>query len=133
MNRRSFLLAATTPIFFPNPAHAYSFVAFTPEVWNELRQTDRTVILNFRASWSFTSNQKLEIIAKLVGENPAYNNLTFVDINWDHYGQSVLASRMKVRRHSTLIATKSGVEITRVVNEPLEHKMRAFLDAALAA
>ena len=133
MNRRTFLLASAMPIFFSSPAQGYTFISFTPEVWDGLRQTDQTVILNFRASWSFTSNQKLELIAKLIGENPAYNSLTFVDVNWDHYGQSVMANRMKVRRHSTLIVMKKGVEVTRVVNEPFERKIRAFLDAALAA
>jgi thioredoxin-like negative regulator of GroEL len=133
MNRRTFLLASATPIFLSPPAQAYSFIPFTPAVWSELRQTDQTVILNFRASWSFTSNQKLELIAKLISENPAYNDLTFVDVDWDHYGQSVMAKRLNVQRHSTLIVMKKGVEITRVVNAPFEHKIRTFLDAALAA
>jgi hypothetical protein len=44
-----------------------------------------------------------------------------------------MASRLKVKRHSTLIVMKMGVEVTRMVNEPYERKMRALLDAALAA
>ena len=133
MNRRTFLMASATSLFLPISAHAYSFIPYTPAAWDGLKQSDQTVILNFRASWSLTCNQNLELIAQLVGQNSDYRNLTFVDVNWDHYGQSVMASRLKVKRHSTLIVMKMGVEVTRMVNEPYERKMRALLDAALAA
>ncbi|MFT5787252.1 MAG: thioredoxin 1 [Ascidiaceihabitans sp.] len=133
MNRRNFLMASATSLFLPISAHAYSFIPYTPAAWDGLKQSDQTVILNFRASWSLTCNQNLELIAQLVGQNSDYRNLTFVDVNWDHYGQSVMASRLKVKRHSTLIVMKKGVEVTRMVNEPYERKMRALLDAALAA
>ena len=133
MNRRTFLMASATSLFLPISAHAYSFIPYTPAAWDELKQSDQTVILNFRASWSLTCNQNLELIAQLVGQNSDYRNLTFVDVNWDHYGQSVMASRLKVKRHSTLIVMKKGVEVTRMVNKPYERKMRALLDAALAA
>jgi thioredoxin 1 len=133
MNRRTFLMASATSLFLPISAHAYSFIPYTPAAWDGLKQSDQTVILNFRASWSLTCNQNLELIAQLVGQNSDYRNLTFVDVNWDHYGQSVMASRLKVKRHSTLIVMKKGVEVTRMVNEPYKRKMRALLDAALAA
>jgi hypothetical protein len=133
MNRRTFLLATATTLLFPLSAHAYSFIQYTPATWNDLLRTDQTVILNFRASWSLTCNQKLEIIAQLIGQNPEYNDLTFVDVSWDHYGQSVMANRLNVERHSTLIVMKNGVEVTRIVNEPYKRRMRAFLDAALVA
>ena len=133
MNRRTFLITTTTTLLLPLSAHAYSFVQYTPATWANLKQTEQTVILNFRANWSLTCNRKLELIAHLIGQNPDYNDLTFVDVNWDHYGQSVMASRLKVERNSTLIVMKKGVEVVRIVNEPYERKMRAFLDAALTA
>ena len=97
MNRRTFLMASATSLFLPISAHAYSFIPYTPAAWNGLKQSDQTVILNFRASWSLTCNQNLELIAQLLGQNSDYRNLTFVDVNWDHYGQSVMASRLKVK------------------------------------
>jgi thioredoxin 1 len=133
MNRRTFLMATATTLLLSLSASAYSFVQYTPAVWGELKKTDQTVILNFRANWSLTCNQNLELIAQLIGQNPDYNSLTFVDVDWDHFGQSVMASRLKVKRHSTLIVMKNGVEVTRIVNEPYKRKIRTFLDAALAA
>lgn len=133
MNRRTFLMASATSLALPFTANAYSFVQYTPAVWNELKQTDKTVILNFRARWSFTCDRNLELIAKLIGQNSNYDSLTFVDVDWDTFGQSQMASRLRVKRNSTLIVMKNGVEVTRMVNEPYERKMRALLDAALAA
>ena len=133
MNRRTFLMAKATTLLLPMCANAYSFVQYTPAAWAELKKTNQTVILNFRANGSLTCNQKLELIAQLIGQNSNYDSLTFVDVDWDHFGQSVMASRLGVKRHSTLIVMKNGSEVTRIVNEPYERKMRTFLDAAVAA
>jgi thioredoxin 1 len=133
MNRRTFLMATATTLLLPMCANAYSFVQYTPAAWAELKKTNQTVILNFRANWSLTCNQKLELIAQLIGQNSNYDSLTFVDVDWDHFGQSVMASSLEVKRHSTLIVMKNGSEVTRIVNEPYERKMRTFLDAAVAA
>jgi hypothetical protein len=137
MNRRAFLMmtaaSAIAGTALPHMAQAYTSITFTPEEWNRIRETDQTVILNWRASWSLTCQIKLELIAKLIGENPAYSNLTFVDIDWDHFGQSVMTNRLKVTRRSTLVVMKSGREITRIENQPFERKVRGLLDAALAA
>ena len=45
----------------------------------------------------------------------------------------MMASRTRITRHSTRIFMKNCVEVTQIINEPYEQKMRAFLDAALAA
>ena len=137
MNRRAFLMmtaaSAIAGTALPHMAQAYTSIPFSPQEWDRIRKTDQTVILNWRASWSLTCQIKLELIAKLIGENPAYSDLTFVDINWDTFGQSIMTNRMKVTRRSTLVVMKNGREITRIENEPFERKVRALLDAALAA
>lgn len=131
--RRTFLMASATSLVMPMAAQAYSLVEYSPATWVDLKQTDQTVILNFRATWSHTCNEKLELIVRLMAENSAYNNLSFVNVDWDTFGQSQFADRLRVTRHSTLIVMKQGSEITRVVNEPYERKIRAFLDTALSA
>ena len=137
MNRRAFLTMTTASLIagtaLPHMAQAYTSLPFTPAEWARIRDSNETVILNWRASWSLTCQIKLELIAKLIGENPAYSNLTFVDIDWDTFGQSVLTNRMKVTRRSTLVVMKGKREIIRIENEPYERKIRALLDAALSA
>ena len=133
MNRRAFLMATATSLICPFAAMAYAPVEFTIDTWDELKATDEAVILNFRASWSLTCDLNLEVIEQLIAENPAYGSITIVDVNWDVFGQSQMASRLKVERNSTLLVMKQGVEMARIVNEPNARKMRAFFDAALAA
>lgn len=133
MNRRAFCLLSVSALALPHTAMAYSSVTFRADEWSELRKSDQTLVLNFRAKWSLTCQIKLEMIAKLIAENPGYGQLTFVDIDWDTFGQSQMTQRMKVTRRSTLVVMKGGQEIARIVNEPYERKMRAFLDQALAA
>ena len=133
MKRRIFLMVSTSTLLLPMAAQAYSLVEYSPASWEQLKQTEQTVILNFRATWSHTCNEKLELMAKLMAENSEYNTLSFVNVDWDTFGHSQFADRLRVKRHSTLIVMKQGAEVTRVVNEPYERKMRAFLDAALLA
>ncbi|WP_299204062.1 thioredoxin family protein [uncultured Tateyamaria sp.] len=132
MRRRTFLLSATA-CAVPSLGAAYPAKTFTPAIWRDLRGTDQTVVMNFRASWSLTCQIKSDLIAEALAENPAYTNLTFVDVDWDTFGPSQMTQRLKVKRRSTLLVMKNGDEVARLVNEPYARKVRALLDAALAA
>lgn len=132
MRRRTFLLSAAA-CAVPSLGATYPAQMYTPAVWRDLRQTDQTVVMNFRASWSLTCQIKSDLIAEALAENPAYANLTFVDVDWDTFGPSQMTQRLKVERRSTLLVMKNGNEVTRLVNQPYARKVRALLDAALAA
>ncbi|WP_299608004.1 thioredoxin family protein [uncultured Tateyamaria sp.] len=132
MHRRTFILSAAA-LSVPTLGAAYPAETYTPAVWRDLRSTDQTVVMNFRASWSLTCQIKADLIAEALAENPAYSNLTFVDVDWDTFGPSQMTQRLKVERRSTLLVMKNGDEVTRLVNEPYARRVRALLDAALAA
>ncbi|MEP4194533.1 MAG: thioredoxin family protein [Aliishimia sp.] len=127
------MTSLTAATFLPFGAHAYSAVEYAPNTWRELRDNDNKVILNFRASWSLTCQIKQDILTQLLQETPAYQNLTFLEVDWDTFGRSQWTERLKVKRRSTLIAMKGKNEIARVVNEPYARSLRRLLDAALAA
>ena len=91
------------------------------------------MILNFRTNWSLTCQITQELIAEAISTNPAYSELQFIDVNWDTYGRSRMAERLKVERRSTLLVMKNGSEIARLVNEPEAGKIRSLMDAALAS
>lgn len=131
MHRRTFLLS--TAALIPSMAFGYSAETFSPAVWRALGDTNQTVVMNYRASWSLTCQIKAELIAQALSENPAYSRLTFVDVDWDTFGQSQLTQKLNVTRRSTLLVMKKGTEVARLENEPYERKVRALLDAALAA
>jgi thioredoxin len=131
MHRRTFLL--TTAAIVPTLCFAYPAETFSPDVWRSLRDTNQTLILNYRASWSLTCQIKADLIADALADNPDYASLTFIDVDWDTFARSQLTERLKVTRHSTLLVMKNGKEIARLVNEPYDHRVRALLDTALAA
>ncbi|MEL6617360.1 MAG: thioredoxin family protein [Pseudomonadota bacterium] len=133
MHRRTFLTTAAAAATLPFPALAYPAEIFTPGLWSDVRKRDDVVVLNYRAAWSLTCQIKADLIADALAQNPAYQRLTFIDVDWDTFGQSVLTSRLKVERRSTLLVMKQGKEVTRLVNEPYPRRVRALLDAALAA
>lgn len=131
MHRRTFLFSAAA--FLPSMAVSYPAETFSPAIWRGLRDTNQTVVLNYRASWSLTCQIKAELIAEALADTPAYNRLTFIDVDWDIFGRSQLTEKLKVNRRSTLLVIKNGTEIARLENEPYADKVRAFLDTALAA
>jgi thiol-disulfide isomerase/thioredoxin len=131
MHRRDFIISAAA--FLPTMAGAYQAQVFTPARWDSLKDTGDTVILNYRASWSLTCQIKADLIAEALAENPSYARLTFVEVDWDTFGRSQMTERLKVTRRSTLLVMKNGTEVARLVNEPQARKVRALLDAALAA
>lgn len=132
MHRRTFLLSSVAALI-ARPVFAYPAETFSPAIWNVLRETDQVVILNYRASWSLTCQIKADLIAEAIAENPTYGQLTFVDVDWDTFGQSQMTERLNVERRSTLLVMKNGEEQARLVNEPYARQVRALLDAALAA
>ncbi|APX13250.1 thioredoxin family protein [Tateyamaria omphalii] len=133
MHRRKFILSAAALAIAGGAHAAYPAKTFTPAVWRSLRDTDKTVVMNFRATWSLTCQIKADLIADALAENPAYTDLTFLDVDWDTFGPSQMTQRLKVERRSTLLVMKNGDEVARLVNEPYARKVRALLDAALAA
>ncbi|ASM73824.1 MULTISPECIES: thioredoxin family protein [Roseobacteraceae] len=133
MNRRAFLTTTSAALALPHVAFAFQVRTFTPALWDEVRSTDQVVILNFRANWSLTCQIKQELIATAITENPAYGQLQFINVNWDTYGRSRMAERLKVERRSTLLVMKNGSEIARLVNEPHARKIQSLMDTALDA
>lgn len=132
MNRRSLLLSMSACVL-PNLAGAYSAQIYAPAKWRDLRDAHDKIILNWRASWSLTCQIKEGMLTDLLAENPAYGGLTFVDVDWDTFGQSQWAQRLKIERRSTLVAISGDTELARIVNEPYPHRLRNFLDTALSA
>lgn len=132
MHRRMFMMS-TVAALMPWDARAYPSQAFTPGFWTAQRDSSDVVILNYRAAWSLTCQIKADLIAQALADTPEYQSLTFIDVDWDTFGRSVLTERLGVKRRSTLLVMKGRTEITRLENDPRAAPVRALLDAALAA
>lgn len=137
-NRRNFIaMAMVAPLWglqVSPAAAAYAAQDYRPGKLRDLRDNGQPVIVNYWASWSITCQIKRDIISDLKRDDPRYlSGLTFLDVNWDTYGRSVMAQRMKVERRSTLIALRGNDEIARIVAETDPRAVKGFLDTALSA
>jgi thiol-disulfide isomerase/thioredoxin len=133
IDRRTFFASLAAICALPQSAKAYSAISFSPAVWRDVGKSDQVIILNYRASWSFTCDMKASILEMLLNENEAYRAITFVEVDWDTFGQSVLTQKLKVERNSTLLVLKNGREVARLEADPQERRIRALLDTALVA
>ncbi len=133
MHRRRFLALSTSAIALPGAGYAFLDLDYSPAVWRDLRQSDETVVLFFRASWSLTCRIKEDMIADLMAMDPRFETISFVNIDWDTFGQSQMTERLGVKRRSTLIVMKQGNELARLENDTRKEKIRTLLETALRA
>lgn len=132
MDRRTFLTLSAAGLTLPS--FALAAVDYTPGLVEERLAAGETVFLDFKASWCTTCAAQERVLDALKAENPAYDQvITFVNVDWDTYRKAAFTQRLQIPRRSTLVVLKGDAEIGRLVAETREEKIKALLDAALAA
>ncbi|WP_085306670.1 thioredoxin family protein [Planktotalea arctica] len=134
MNRRTMILSGAATLALPAlPAFAAP-LDYTPGLLKERIEAGDTVFLDFKASWCGTCRAQERVLTSLKQQNPAYDeNITFINVDWDTYGTSQMAERMKIPRRSTLVVLKGKEEIGRIVADTSERSIKKLMDAALSA
>lgn len=135
MKRRDFLVlsAAATAAGLPLQLRAAP-LDYTPGLLQDRLDAGETVFLDFKADWCGTCKAQERVINALKAQNPAYEaNVTFINVDWDIYGSSQMASRMKIPRRSTLVVLKGDDELGRLVADTRESRIRDLMDIALSA
>lgn len=140
MNRRQILtlaLAGAVAIGLGRPAIA------DPQDWVIYDDSDpiakalaegKTVFVDYAADWCSTCAAQARVITALRAENPAYDeNIVFVRVDWDLWGDAPVATSRNIPRRSTLIALKGDRELGRIIAGTSRSAIKALLDAALAA
>ncbi|MGI3164328.1 thioredoxin family protein [Pseudooceanicola sp. 200-1SW] len=140
MKRRHFISAGAALLTLPLAPSALlaqavpAPIEYKPGLLTEHLRAGETVFLDFKADWCTTCAAQSRVMDKLKAENPAYlENVTFMKIDWDTYGRSQMAGRMRIPRRSTLVVLKGDDELGRLVADTREEKIRALMDTALAA
>ena len=145
MKRRDFLTltAATTAVPFvtvplltvPRPAFAtMGGVAYTLGLVAKRLAAGETVFLDFKASWCSTCRSQEKTLAALKADNPDYEkHITFIDVDWDDYGNSDLVADLNIPRRSTLVVLKADDELGRIVAGTRRKNIKALMDVALVA
>lgn len=138
MNRRDFLnLTAAVSLATPlmaRQAAAAAPEAYTPGMVKAALADGKTVFVHFSATWCTTCAAQRRVLKKLRAENPAYDKaIDFIRVDWDTYRNGKLAKSLHVTQRATLIMLKGNKEIGRLNWETGEAKIKALLDAGVAA
>ena len=70
-------------------------------------------------------------MSALVTENPAYQAVTVMKVDWDVHSGSDVAKEHGVRRRSTLVMLRGGEEVGRVVGSTRRDDIEALFKAAI--
>ena len=92
----------------------------------------KTVFLDFKASWCSTCAAQERVINALLDENPAYaQSVSFINVDWDQWGDGDLVAALNIPRRSTLVVLKGDAELGRIVAGTGRDEIKALMDLAL--
>ena len=93
----------------------------------------KTVMVDYAAEWCSTCQIRQRVIGSLRGENPAYEDIVFVRVDWDRFAHDPVARDHNIPRRSTLIVLKGNKELGRIVASTSRSSIKKLMDKALAA
>ena len=136
MKRREFIALGTATaagLFLPNATLAAP-LTYEPGLVKARQDAGEVIFLDFKASWCSTCRAQERVIKQLKSQNPDYEaKITFIDIDWDDYGNSQLVKSMNIPRRSTLVALNGKSELGRIVAQTDAGLIKALMDQALSA
>jgi thioredoxin 1 len=137
MKRRDFMrltaAASVIPALLPLAAQAAP-IAYTPGLVDERLAAGETVFVDFKASWCPTCAAQGRVLDALKAANPAYESaVTFINVDWDDFGDDPLTLRLNIPRRSTLVVLKGEDELGRIVAGTATEEIQALMDVALGA
>ena len=132
MNRRHLFAFAAALAIAPF-AGAADPLDYAPGLVQERLAAGETVFLDFKADWCTTCRAQERVIGQLRADNPAYDAVTFIDVDWDEYGRGDLATGLNIPRRSTLVVLKGDQELGRIVAGTSQRDIEALMNTALGA
>jgi thioredoxin 1 len=135
MHRRLFI--KSTLVLTAVPLICYSETTrlmYAPGMVDAHLSAGETVFLDFKASWCSTCRVQEKVLISLKSENADYEkNITFIDVDWDKFGNSDLVGRYNIPRRSTLLVLQQEEELGRIVAGTQRKQIKTLLDLALRA
>lgn len=133
MKRREFLVLGAAASLVPLAGRAAP-LDYTPGLVESLLAEGRVVFVDFKADWCSTCARQERVLDALKAENPAYEEaVSFVNVDWDQYGDGELSRRLNIPRRSTLVVLQGERELGRLVAATGEAEIKALMDIALTA
>ena len=133
MRRREFILIGAASLVVPGAVWAGT-TTYRPGLAREELAAGETVFLDFTATWCSTCAAQSRVIEALKAENAAYEqNVSFIEVDWDIYGNRELSRSLNIPRRSTLVVLKGDQELGRTVAGTSRKVIKQLMDIALTA
>jgi thioredoxin 1 len=136
MKRRSFLTAmaafAAVPLATNIPAHAATFVDYTPGAIKQALDAGKTVFVDYSATWCGTCKRQERVINALRAADPAYDSaMVFMKVDWDSFKDHEVTKSRSIPRRSTLLVLRGEAELGRLVAATGEDKIKSLMQKGL--
>ena len=132
MDRRSFLIASLAASA-AGPVLAGAGEEYVPGMVTKKLADGEVVLVDFYATWCTTCKRQERVIGALRSQNPDYEAISFVAVDWDQHSRSDLARSLRIPRRSTLVVLTKDGELGRIVAGTSTRDIQALMDVALAA
>ncbi len=138
MHRRDFLhltaaISLAAPLATLPHAASAAGMAYKPGLIDAELAAGKVVLVDYYATWCSTCAAQQRVIAALRAENPAYDAIRFVEVDWDRWQDDPVTTARNIPRRSTLILLRGKTELMRIVAGTGKAEIKAMLDAGLAA
>ncbi len=140
IKRREFIKLATTATMLVGSGHFvaadeanFDVIAYKPGIVKQALADGKTVFIDYATHWCTTCKSQERTIRSLRKENPKYNDLLFVRVDWDEDSSSPISTDYNIPRRSTLLVLKGDRELGRIVAGTGRGQIKELLDAGLTA
>lgn len=134
MKRREFIVTGTSLALLAPITATAGGIEYTPGLAKQELAAGKTVFLDFTATWCGTCQAQGRVIDALQAENPDYAaKVSFIEVDWDDYGDGELSRSLNIPRRSTLVVLKGDQELGRIVAGTSRKSIKQLMDIALAA
>jgi len=133
MQRRDFLAFSAAAVILPAGAQAAAdLLTYKPGLVKQLLAADKTVLVDYYASWCSTCRAQERVVNALRDENSAYDaQIKFVRVDWDADARSPISTDYNIPRRSTLLLLRGDQELGRIVAGTRRGDIKKLLDNGL--
>lgn len=135
ISRRNLILTsagAVAALAISPAALARNVVTYAPPLLADFETAGTPYLLDFSATWCTTCHAQERVMDALQAENPAYDAIPVLRVDWDTYRGGQLVADMAIPRRSVLVMMQGKTELGRIVAGTGRDQIAALFDLGVS-